>query len=71
MLGAEISKLGIHGATSEVSAFILKANKAGGTLYLCERDAKRQGFTAQEFLPGVRVVRGFAKSEAQAPGNKP
>ena len=71
VLGAEISKLGIHGATAEVSAFILKANQAGGTLYLCERDVKRQGFAAHEFLPGVQIVRGFSKAEAQATGNRP
>ncbi|MSQ52583.1 MAG: hypothetical protein EXR28_11905 [Betaproteobacteria bacterium] len=66
VLNAEISKLGIHGATSEVTAVVLKAGKSGGTLYVCDRDVKRQGFTAHEFLPGVQAVRGFSKAEAQS-----
>ena len=64
VLGAEISKLGIHGTTAEISANIAKASNGGGTLYLCERDVKRQGFAVHEFLPGVQIVRGFSKTEA-------
>jgi hypothetical protein len=66
VLNAEISKLGIHGATSETTAAISRARKSGGTLYLCDRDVRRLGFAAHEILPGVQTVRGFDKAEAES-----
>lgn len=66
VLGAEISKLGIHGATSETSAVILKATRGGGSLFVCARDVKRQNFASHEFVPGVRIITGFSKAESEA-----
>jgi hypothetical protein len=66
VLGAEVSKLTIHGATSEVSDVILRGVKGGAFLNVCERDVKRMSISAQYFLPMVRVSRGFSASESGA-----
>ena len=76
VLGAEISKLGIHGISSEVSSVLVRAFNGGASLYVCERDVKRLNFSPADFVPGVEVVRGFNSTEAQssapaAPGAVP
>jgi intracellular sulfur oxidation DsrE/DsrF family protein len=68
VLGAEISKLGFHGATREVTSVIGEATRNLGRFYVCERDMKRQSFSPSDFLPGVEVVRGLTAKEAGVSG---
>ena len=71
VLGPEIPRLGLHGITSESSAILTRAFNGGGVMYLCERDMKRLNLNTADLVPGVLVVRGFTKAEAQSPAPGP
>ena len=67
VLGAEIGKLGVRGASSEVGDLIQRGVRGGAVLQVCERDVKRLAFSAQDFLPMVEFIRGFSTSETGTP----
>ena len=74
VLNAEISKLGFHGATREVTNVVGQALNSRGSFYVCARDARRLNFSSSDFLPGVEIVRGFTSAEAanaDAQANQP
>lgn len=68
-IGAEVAKLTLRGASSDVRESVRRTQDAGGIFYLCERDVKAARLPRGDLLPRVRVARGWTKAETEANGS--
>ncbi|OGA28448.1 MAG: hypothetical protein A3I01_01245 [Betaproteobacteria bacterium RIFCSPLOWO2_02_FULL_65_24] len=66
VLGGEVRRVTLKGTTPELRSLADKLQAAGATLYVCERDIRAARLNPAEFLPGVRIERGWTRAEAQA-----